>query len=256
VDTASSSRSTNRAARPKPRRASTNPGGAIAQATADLTRYLTGGEFNPGDTVPSEAELRERFGLTEYAIRGALKELRETGVIITAQGKRGTLRQAKPRHTLTRDAGDPNRHLRPTGPPENQWRTADPVTAELFDLHDRAPLYISDLVCEHRTTGALVHTTRTVPADVIADTNPEPDPYGDRAALLKSFAEHYGPLTTTERCRIIPNPIDKIRTAIGVETAPVLEIRRLTRSATGQPLMIESEITDATAAEFEYPLHP
>jgi DNA-binding GntR family transcriptional regulator len=249
VDTASSSR----AARPKqPKRAPANLGDAVTQAVADLTRYLTSGEFNLGDTVPSEAELRERFGHSEYATRGALKKLRTNGLIVTAQGRRATLAEAKPRHTLTRDAGDPTRHLRPTGPADNHWRTADPVTAELFDLHDRAPVHISELICEHRTTGALVHTTRTVPVDVIADIESEPDPYGSRAGLLKAFTECFGPLSATERTRPI-KPVEAMRTALGLDPAALaVELRRLTRGESGRLLMIESEIVDATSAEWEY----
>lgn len=255
MNTASSNRAASRAARPKPKRARANPGGGIAQATADLTRYLTGGQFNPGDTVPTEAELRERFGFTEYAVRGALKELRERGVIITAQGKRATLIDARPRHIVHRDSGDPARHLQPTGPAQDLWQTASIVTAELFDIHDRAPLYIRTQLCEHRTTGAPVLTTRTVPADVIADIEPAPDPYGDRTALLKALINRYGQLTATERCRILSNPLDETRTELGLGlAAPAVELRRLTRTATGRLLVTESEITDATAAEWEYPL--
>ena len=91
---------------------------------------------------------------------------------------------------------------------------------------------------------------------MIADLDPTPDPYGERATLIKAFTEHYGPLKTTERVRVIPHPLDELRTELELDPeTPALEHRRLTRTASNRLLMIESETTDATAGEWEYPLH-
>ena len=254
MDTASSSRAAGRTARPKPKRGPA-PGPGIPQATADLARYFTGGDFNPGDVVPSVAELREKFSLSQWAVRGALKELSERGVIVTAKGRRSTLAQAETRHTLVRDADDPTRHLRPIGEPHNIRQYANLVTAELFDVRDDSRLNIHEQTYEHRTTGTRVHTARTIPADVTFVIEPEPDPFGDRTELKTALAAHYGPLETRERYRFILKPTAEIRTDLELEPGtPVVEQRRFTRAATGRLLMVESEVTDATSAEWEHRL--
>jgi len=230
-------------------------GRGIERAVSELTQHFTGGDFTPGDALPTRAELAKQFGLSVYAVRQALTQLKVLGVITTIKGGNPHLIEARPKHTVIRDFHDPFHYLEPTGLSENLWHPACQVRAELFAIHERAPLHIRVQLCEHRTTGKPVHTTRTIPADLIADIEPEPDPYGNRPDLIATLAERYGPLSATERCRVIPTPLDEIRTALGLEPGvPAFEQRRLTRAANGQLLMIESEISEGTAAEWEYPL--
>lgn len=229
-------------------------GRGIEQAAADISRYFTGGEFNPGATLPSRADLMQRFGLTEYTVRGALKLLQERGVIVTVRRGHSTLTDAKPAHTLSRDGDDPTRHLRPVGPARHTRLRATSVMAELFDIRDRAQLYVHTQPTEHRTNGARVLYVRTIPAEVLF-IDPEPDAFGDRAAIVKALTEHYGPLATVERVRFISNPTGDVRRDLEVEPeTPVVQFRRLTRAATGRLLMIETEATDATSAEWEFRL--
>lgn len=230
-------------------------GRGIEKAVNELADYFTGGDFTPGDPLPAQAKLAKDFGLSLYAVRQALTQLRDIGVITTVKGGYSHLTEARPKHTLTRDFHDPTRHLRPTGPAQDLWRPASQVTAELFAIHERAPLHVKIQLCEHLITGLPVHTVRTVPADLIADIEPDPDPYGERADLIAAFGAIHGPLSATERHRVIRTPTGELRNNLALEPgAPALEHRRLTRSATGKLLMIESEITDGTAAEWEYPL--
>jgi DNA-binding GntR family transcriptional regulator len=232
------------------------PRRGIDKAVSDLGRHFTTGTYGPGEVLPSIAELSKQFRLSVYTVREALKELEARGVITIINGTGSILNEARPKHTLPRDADDPTRHLHPTGPAHDLWQPASIVTAELFDIHDRAPLHIRHQLYQHRTTGLPVSAARTIPADVIADLDPAPDPYGERATLIEAFTEHYGPLKTTERVRVIPHPLDELRTELELDPeAPALEHRRLTRTASNRLLMIESETTDATAGEWEYPLY-
>lgn len=236
------------------KRGPADPGRAIERASAILARHFTAGHYNPGDTLPTRTELMERFGLTEYTVRGALKALNERGVIVTVRGGRSTLNEAKAAHILTRDADDPTRHLTPSAPPRNTRSEASTVTAELFDIRDREPLYISAQPSEYRTTGAPVLFTRAIPVEVLF-IDPTPDPYGNRVELIKALTGHYGTLEVTERHRVILKPTAEIRTDLDLKPgAPVIEHLRLTRATTGRLLMAETEIIDATSATWEYKL--
>lgn len=53
---------------------------------ADLVNAISGGDFKPGERLPSEADLSERFGVSRPIVREALKQLREQGLIISRKG--------------------------------------------------------------------------------------------------------------------------------------------------------------------------
>lgn len=54
-----------------------------------LTRSLQGGEWRPGDPIPSEAELAARYGVSQGTVRRAVEELAGENVLVRRQG-RGT----------------------------------------------------------------------------------------------------------------------------------------------------------------------
>lgn len=61
-----------------------------AQVAASLREQIHGREFRPGDLLPSEAALRERFDVSRSVIRQALASLEADGLLHKAQG-RGTV---------------------------------------------------------------------------------------------------------------------------------------------------------------------
>lgn len=54
-----------------------------------LLRCLAEGEWKPGERIPSEAQLAQRFGVAVSTIRAGIKHLAEAGILIRWQG-RGT----------------------------------------------------------------------------------------------------------------------------------------------------------------------
>lgn len=56
----------------------------------ELARDIGQGRFAPGELLPTEERMTERFGVHRHTIRRALAELRERGLVRTEQG-RGTL---------------------------------------------------------------------------------------------------------------------------------------------------------------------
>lgn len=222
------------------------------QAAADLTRYFTSGEFAPGATLPGVAQLRERFGLPFHVVNSALAELRERGLITTINGKGSVLIEAPPPVVLARDVDDPTRHLTPIGPAHPSKTRATAVQAQLFDVRDRAPLFLTERTYQHRTTGTRVYTVRTIPGETLFPFDPEPDPCGEREPLITALAGYYGPLQIFERHRVILRPHAEYRTELEIPAdRPVIEHQRLTRAANGKLLMTETETTDATDAAWE-----
>lgn len=55
---------------------------------ARLKRMITSGELNPGDEMPSERELMERFGVGRPAIREAMQALANMGLVVISHGER------------------------------------------------------------------------------------------------------------------------------------------------------------------------
>lgn len=53
----------------------------------EIQRLVTDGELQPGDRLPSETELAERFGVGRSSIREAMRALQLLGVIEVIQGK-------------------------------------------------------------------------------------------------------------------------------------------------------------------------
>ncbi|WP_181767202.1 FadR/GntR family transcriptional regulator [Streptomyces albidus (ex Kaewkla and Franco 2022)] len=63
-------------------------GAGRADTVADaLLRTVVDGEFTPGDTLPSEADLANRFGVSRLTVREAIRSLASTRVIHVRQGR-------------------------------------------------------------------------------------------------------------------------------------------------------------------------
>ncbi len=64
----------------------------VSEQVADQLRDLIGsGRLQPGDRLPSERELAERFGVGRPAVREALRELKAQGLVSAGRGPKGTV---------------------------------------------------------------------------------------------------------------------------------------------------------------------
>ena len=57
------------------------------QIAQDLREAIRSGRVAPGDQVPSESQLMERFGVARMTVRQALAELRSEGLLVAEQGR-------------------------------------------------------------------------------------------------------------------------------------------------------------------------
>jgi GntR family transcriptional regulator len=58
------------------------------QVAAELRRQIRSGRYGPGDELPSERELVERFNVSGGVVRAAMVQLRAEGLVATYQGRR------------------------------------------------------------------------------------------------------------------------------------------------------------------------
>src|SRR3954469_20647064 len=59
---------------------------AYEQVKGWIRQHIASGEWKPGDTVPSEAALMERFGISRMTANRALRELASEGLVNRVQG--------------------------------------------------------------------------------------------------------------------------------------------------------------------------
>ncbi len=65
-----------------------------------LKALITGGELQPGDTLPSERELMQRFGVGRLPIREAMQSLANLGLITISHGERARVRELTARSLM------------------------------------------------------------------------------------------------------------------------------------------------------------
>ncbi|MFD0267011.1 GntR family transcriptional regulator [Streptomyces sp. NPDC127106] len=65
------------------------------QIAEDIVQQIRAGTLKPGDQVPSEAEMVERYGVSGGTIRKAMTEIRASGLVDTRHGK-GSYVKARP----------------------------------------------------------------------------------------------------------------------------------------------------------------
>jgi DNA-binding FadR family transcriptional regulator len=58
-----------------------------------LLRLISGGELKPGDAMPSERELMDRFGVGRPAIREAMQALANMGLVSISHGERARVQE-------------------------------------------------------------------------------------------------------------------------------------------------------------------
>lgn len=60
---------------------------AFRQVADDLRRKISAGEFEPGELIPSERDLVDRYGVSRPTVRDAIGLLRSEGVVIAEHGR-------------------------------------------------------------------------------------------------------------------------------------------------------------------------
>jgi len=83
---------------------------AYAQVVRILTEEIAGGQYHPGDQLPSQSQLRARFDVSGMTIRRAMTIMADHGTVSTSPGKGVFVRRLDMREAafkLTEPHGDP-----------------------------------------------------------------------------------------------------------------------------------------------------
>jgi len=76
-----------------------------AQVADALRDDIRGGRYAPGDQLPSERELRERFGVAGNTVRAGIVQLRAEGLVTSHQGRGVFVTEKPPFRRLSEDIG-------------------------------------------------------------------------------------------------------------------------------------------------------
>lgn len=110
------------------------------QIAADLRRDIATGHLQPGQTVPSERTLGQRYGVARGTVRQAHQLLRAEGLIDLSRG----------RSLIVRERPEPQ-DLIPTPGSLVSARMPTPQEQRTFDLHEGVPvLEVTDPAGEKR----------------------------------------------------------------------------------------------------------
>jgi GntR family transcriptional regulator len=219
-----------------------------------MLRALAAGEWNPGEAIPAEKRLCERFAVSIGTLRKAIDELAEENILIRHQG-RGTFVTTHNREqqsfrffNFVGHDGDktyPNLELITFAKKKPDQLTADKLgltgTAKVFEftnvlsLHGE-PVIVDDIALPETLFAGLTE------AQVRNRTN----------TLYNMYQSSFGVnvIRTEERLRAATATAAQAR-LLGIKTgAPLLEVRRVAYSYNNQP--IEWRISHVNTAKHEY----
>lgn len=124
------------------------PPPALWQAIArSLTTEIAGGQYAPGDKLPTEARLAARFGVNRHTVRRALASLADAGLVFARRGA-GVFVAGRPtdyplgrrvrfHQNVTASGRTPSRRIN-----RLETRRADPGEAAALALPDGAPVHV------------------------------------------------------------------------------------------------------------------
>lgn len=64
-----------------------DPRPAYQRVADDLRKAITAGTYQPGDQLPTLAELTSRYGIAVMTARDAIRQLANEGLVVSRQGK-------------------------------------------------------------------------------------------------------------------------------------------------------------------------
>lgn len=116
------------------------------QIKTRLLEAIEGGQLKPGDRIPSERELTQRYGVSRMTARQALTELESQGYLVRVQGKGtfvSTPKFEQPLVALTSFTEDMRRRGLRAGAQvlSASLEAADKRVARALGLVDGAPIY-------------------------------------------------------------------------------------------------------------------
>ncbi|KUO04575.1 GntR family transcriptional regulator [Streptomyces caeruleatus] len=235
-----------------------------------VARYLADdilrGRYQPGQFLPSEAEMEKRYGIGKHTARAAVAELRRMGLVESLQGKgtkvlaRGILPAASVDRSIRRTTkgGWHVPEMTRTGSPVINRTVLDGPPAVLLDQQDGDAISVDRMIHDPQTGTRMAHrvliptaTAAAVPALAEHPGAEIHELYRELSdtGLSLSFTDH----VTARAC----TPGEYSALGLG-DASPLLIAYRITADADqGRPLLCEELKAPASdACMLTYPLTP
>jgi GntR family transcriptional regulator len=231
---------------------------AYQQIADALRAQMRDGTYPPGAKLPSESELRDRWGVAAKTVRAALDQLRAEGLVIGRQGV-GSFARAQPvprrlstdiatsfgwYHTLARQG------LTPAGQTTVSVAPASPMVAEWLGIEAGTPVTIRDRLLATEGEPPVMIAVSHFPK-FVTDAAPalaDPTRGGMPELLRSSFGETYSVDVLDAR---MPTAAEAARLELP-RGLPVLVIRGGTYDAEHRPLHVIEVVAAAGRVEFAY----
>ncbi|TML02236.1 MAG: GntR family transcriptional regulator [Actinobacteria bacterium] len=213
---------------------------AHTQIEERLAEAMAAGELRPGDRLPPERELAERFGVSRMTLRHALDSLAGRGMLVRARGRRGGTFVGEPKierdlttlagltHQLRRQGHRAGARVLAAREGPASRRTAGALRLEPGDR-------VYEVVRVRLSDGEPLALERSLfPAGRFPDLLDQPLD----ASLYELLEQRYRepPVRAVERLEPVVADADEAE-ALGVkEGAPLLLVERVAYSAEGVPL--------------------
>jgi GntR family transcriptional regulator len=251
------------------------------QIAEDLRQQIESGQLAPGQPVPSETELIEKYGVSRITVRAAVRDLRAAGLVITEHGRATRVRDA-PRQALELDptihisgptdavaASAGRRSTRPGGPIDyvtwdSGWTLAEapsryrtiargPAAVHLA-LPDAEPVFVTERLLTR--DGATLAHTLYVPVAVCADVpGVEADPFAAPATLYAALGAAGHSLTWHDTITArMPTPDEA--TTLAIPTGVPLLVHDRTTHGNNGPLLHEQTRLNPQRVTLTPPVSP
>ncbi|MFD9331801.1 GntR family transcriptional regulator [Streptomyces sp. NPDC060065] len=239
------------------------PGALYQQVAAAIREAILSGEFEPGDPLPSEAQLIERYKVSRPTVRNAVSALRAEGLIDVHHGKGSFVRSdGRPVVSLASHVGRTSggrfvlhgvAAWEQAEEPSTYRTHATEATGHLLELQVEEPLFGCDRLLTDPATGTRAMHRALIPfatAEAVPDLAAAPD--ADLAAVYAMLTKTGHKLWWSETVRA-RMPLPDERTALRLPDAtPVLHLSRVTCGTDDRPLILEELRIGADRAELAY----
>lgn len=201
---------------------------------------LQAGEWLPGDSIPSEAELAGRFGVSQGTVRKAIDEMAAENLLVRRQGK-GTFvaSHADPRSSFRflRLAHDGDEIIPPRSIPLECWRAkAGADVARSLGLEAGAPIIIVRRMLKFADKPTVIDEIY-LPGELFGDLSLEVLRSFDRS-LYSLFEERYGVrmIRAEERIRAVAADRMSAELLEVTEGTPLLSVERIAYTYGNRPV--------------------
>ena len=239
---------------------------AYRQVADDLRERIGGGEYAPGDKLPSERDLVETYGVSRPTVRDAIGLLRSEGAVVAEHGRGVYVRPATSLvrlSRLSRAARGENRSafmgdaaaagFPPTVAVRIRFERADDRTVELLGVALGAELCVRDRVMSADGVAVQLAVSR-LPRAVTKGTAIERENTGTGGvhARLEDAGHVLGYFAETVGARM-PTPAEASTLQLGPGT-PVLTVTRVAYGIDGEALELNDMVMPADRYQLSYEL--